>query len=167
LNADRAPQLKRNVMLLPCKLVRGFIRVVLVCGLLALTCCEFDPQAKLMGGNPPVFSVWSGTGNLLFISIREYRADESLNPSERSIELWRVEATRDKSGQLMGRRASDVDKVTYGIVPDGYRQIIPASGNPPALVEGKNYSYDFETAAGMPATGNFEIRAGRAIVVNR
>ena len=44
-------------------------------------------------------------------------------------------------------------------------QIVPASGNAPSLLEGRVYSYEFATAAGMPAHGDFEIRNGQAFKV--
>jgi hypothetical protein len=133
--------------------------------LLAICSCERPTQAKLDGGNPPVFSIWSGTGPLWFFSIHEYRPDKSLKPSRRSHEIWRVEAARDSSGQLLGRYASDIGKVTYGIVPVGYTQVVPAAGNPPPLIEGKYYSYSFKAVNGMPADGSFEIRGASAVSV--
>ena len=123
--------------------------------------CEFNPQAELKGGNPPSFSIWSGTGNLLLISIHEYRVDKATS-SEQMVEVWRVEAARNGAGQVVGRRPSDIDNLTYGVVPEGYRQIVPASGNAPSLLEGRVYSYEFATKAGMPAHGDFEIRKGMA-----
>ena len=134
--------------------------IVMLLGL-ALTACEFDPQAKVKGGNPPSFSLWSGTGNLLLISIHEYRGARS-SSSEQMIEIWRVEPARNGVAQMVGRTPSDIDNVTYGVVPEGYRQTVPASANAPRLIEGTLYSYEFQTEAGMPAHGDFEIRNGQA-----
>ena len=55
--------------------------------------------------------------------------------------------------------------ITYGRLPQGFIQKIPASGKPPLLVEGKMYS-----AGGPAANANggfvlFAIRDGKAVVV--
>jgi hypothetical protein len=46
---------------------------------------------------------------------------------------------------------SKLPAITYGVVPPGFKQIIPAAGAPPPLVEGKIYN------AGGPA---FEANGG-------
>ena len=112
----------------------------------------------------PGFAIWSGTGNLKLISIHEYRVDKATS-SEQRVEVWRVEAARNGLGQVVGRSPSDINNVTYGVVPEGYRQLVPDSGNAPPLIEGTVYSYEFATAAGMPARGDFEIRNGQAAKV--
>ena len=61
------------------KILAASIVVFLLAGAAA---CEFNPQAKFKGGNPPSFSIWSGTGSLLFISIHEYRIDKSTSSEQ-------------------------------------------------------------------------------------
>ncbi len=126
---------------------------------LLLSSCEPATQAKIEGGNPPVFSVWSGTGKLWMISITEYIDDKSLKPSQREHDLWRVDADGTESAQY----PSTIGKITYGIVPRGYHQSVPSAGAPPSLTPGKNYSYFFASENGMPARGDFEIRNGTAV----
>ncbi|HKO95429.1 MAG TPA: hypothetical protein VJU86_00450 [Pyrinomonadaceae bacterium] len=133
---------------------------------LVLCACEFNPRAELKGGNPPNFEISWGTGNLVTISIHEYRLNESTS-SEQHIEIWRVEAARNSVGQILGRRPAEIGNVTYGLVPDGYRQTIPVSGHAPSLREATTYSYEFRTAAGMPAHGDFEIHNGVAAKVRK
>ena len=127
--------------------------------------CERKTEAKLEGGNPPVFSVWAGTGHLWFASIGEYRSDKSLKPSERWHELWRVEPTVDGSGQRTGKYTWELGTMTYGVVPEGYAQRVPFQGVPPPLVPGKSYTYSFKTDNGMPADGQFEIRDNNAVPI--
>src|SRR6185437_3087750 len=143
------------------------ISIVKIFCLLAFSSCEFNAEARLEGGNPPVFSVWSGSGKLWFFFISEYRPDKSLKSSERFRELWSVQATQDNSGNLLGKYTSEIDKISYGTVPEGYRQGRPATGSTPPLVEGKYYYYSFKTENGMPADGDFEIRGGQAVSVKR
>jgi hypothetical protein len=128
---------------------------------LSMASCEPGIKAKVECGNPPAFVISSGTGRFWHISVVEYVPDKSLKPSERSRELWRVDA----KGRELARYSGEIGKVTYGVVPQGYKQIVPASGgSPPPLVHGKYYSYYITSENGMPATGDFEIRDGVAVV---
>ena len=129
------------------------------------TACERKTEAKLEGGNPPVFSVWAGTGELWFASIGEYRPDKSLKPSQRWHELWRIEPAMDSSGRRTGKYTWELSTISYGVVPEGYAQRVPSQGIPPALVPGKSYTYSFKTDSGMPADGQFEIRDNKAVPV--
>ena len=142
---------------------RPVARLAIFCSLVFFAACEFRTEAKLEGGNPPTFSIWSGTGKLWFASIGEYRPDKSLKPSQRWQELWSVQPARDSSGQSLGRSPSDIGQITYGVVPEGYIQANPRSGPPPPLVPGKQYTYSFKSDGGMPADGDFEIRDGGAV----
>lgn len=119
-------------------------------------------QAKVEGSNPPVFAIWSGTGKLWMVSVTEYLDDKSLKPSQRDHEIWRVDADGTDSAQY----PSSIGKITYGLVPRGYHQSVPADDSPPALVAGKYYSYFIASENGMPARGDFEIRNGNAVVGN-
>jgi len=119
-------------------------------------------QAKVEGGNPPVFTIWSGTGKFWIISVTEYIDDKSLKPSQRDHEIWRVDPDSASSASY----PSTIGKITYGIVPRGYHQSVPANGAPPPLVAGKYYSYFIGSENGMHARGDFEIRNGNAVVAN-
>jgi hypothetical protein len=127
--------------------------------------CERPTKAKLEGGNPPVFSVSAGTGELWFASIGEYRSDKSLKPSQRLHELWRIEPAMDSLGERKGKYTWEIGTITYGLVPEGYAQRVPSQGIPPALVPGKSYTYLFKTDNGMPAVGQFEIRDNKAVPI--
>ena len=39
-----------------------------------------------------------------------------------------------------GMRIKAWPKVTYGVIPEGFSQLIPSNGKPPPLVEGKRYA---------------------------
>jgi hypothetical protein len=116
-------------------------------------------KAKIEGGNPPIFSIWSGTGKFWMISITEYVDDKSLKPSKRDREIWRVDANAPESADY----PSTIGRITYGTVPRGYHQSVPASGTPPPLVAGKYYSYFIASENGMPARGDFELLNGNAV----
>jgi hypothetical protein len=139
------------------------ILLTVICLLLSLTACERRTEARLEGGNPPVFSIGAGTGNVWFISIGEYEMDKSLNTTRSWHELWRVEPGKDKSGQPSGKPTWSIGKVTYGVAPEGYAQFVPAKGLPPTLSPDKYYSYEIKTDNGMPASGDFVILDGIAV----
>jgi len=156
---DCAPQLKASVM--PLSHIRDKRRVaLLIASTLLLCACEPAMQAKVEGGSPVVFTIWSGTGKLWMISVTEYTDDKSLKPSQRDHEIWRVNADTPSSASY----PSTIGKITYGIVPRGYHQSVPASGTPPPMVAGKYYSYFIASENGMPARADFEIRNGNAVV---
>ena len=138
----------------------GFVSLI-SCALLFCS-CERAMQARVEGGNPPVFTIWSGTGKFWMISITEYLNDKSLKPSQRDHEIWRVDADNPASASY----PSTIGKITYGVVPHGYHQSVPNNGAPPALVPGKYYSYFIASENAMPARGDFEIRNGNAVVAN-
>src|SRR2546425_1025534 len=136
----------------------GFVSLI-SCALLFCS-CERAMQARVEGGNPPVFTIWSGTGKFWMISITEYLNDKSLKQSQRHHEIWRVDADNPASASY----PSTIGKITYGVVPHGYHQSVPNNGAPPALVPGKYYSYFIASENAMPARGDFEIRNGNAVV---
>jgi hypothetical protein len=132
----------------------------LIAAAMLFSSCEPAMQAKIEGGNPPVFTIWSGTGKFWMISITEYVDDTSLTASKRDHEIWRVNANSPESAVY----PSSIGKISYGTVPRGYHQSVPASGSPPPLLAGKYYSYFITSENGMPARGDFEIRNGKAVV---
>ena len=56
--------------------------------------------------------------------------------------------------------------ITYGKVLPGYKQIRPSSGVVPSIVPGKRYRYWFVTVNAPGASGYFEIRDGKAVIVD-
>lgn len=131
----------------------------LILTLLGSACGERRTEVNLGGANPPDFNL-SGSGNLITLAIGIQSQDKSLKPSERITKIWEiVPTTRD------GKSVESIAKITYGIVPDGYEQIVPKQGLPPALKEGTHYRYYFETINAPHASGTFEIKNGHAVRV--
>src|ERR1044072_5169905 len=126
--------------------------------LCCLSCDEKKTEVKLEDGNPPTF-VMSGSGNLVEMSIGLEIQDKTIKPSKRAPVTWKIVPTnRD------GKGVETIGKIKYGIVPEGYRQIIPANGEPPPrLVPGNYYYYYLETINAPHANGAFEIRDGKAV----
>jgi hypothetical protein len=135
------------------------IVLVFVLALLGIGCLERPTKVTLEGENPPTFKL-TGSGNLITLTIGIQSQDKSLTPSERVTKLWQlVPIQRD------GKSVEDVDGITYGIVPDGYKQTFPREGVPAPLKEGSHYRYYVETINAPHASGMFELKNGHAVRV--
>ena len=100
-----------------------------------LGACEIDTRASISDNkNPPTFRL-SGSGQLgVFIVVGPFASvedQESYRPDVHAI--WKI-------SPLKYEYIDNVPPITYGVVPDGFKQITPASGPPPLLEEGKFYS---------------------------
>jgi hypothetical protein len=123
--------------------------------LVITTGCERDMRIKIDGKNPPTFTL-SGSGNLVFLSLGEVHNN---NPPPLGVpDLWKIRPNGNN-------KISKLPNITYGIVPDGFTQVIPASGTPPPLVEGK--VYDFGGPADNANGGSiwFTIQGGKSVEV--
>ena len=116
--------------------------------------CERDMTVTVTNdGNPPTFKL-DGSGRLIFFTVFERRTPFSADDPK----MWEIRPIEEN---LISR----LPEITYGIVPPGFLQTIPATGAPPPLVEGKPY------AAGGPAFDangggiDFEIRNGKIVVL--
>jgi len=118
--------------------------------------CERDTKIEMDGKIPPTFRL-SGNGQLSWIEFSDLSpSDISVYAPERVI--WKITPT----GQNTPWR---LPKITYGIVPPGFAQEIPASGTPPPLVEEKPYSVSAPTSNANGGSMIFLIRGGQALRV--
>ena len=133
------------------------IVLVFVLVLLGSGCQERPTKVTLEGENPPTFKL-TGSGSLITLTIGIQSQDKSLPAAKRVTKLWQLgPTTRD------GRSVEDVDVITYGIVPDGYKQTFPAEGAPAPLKAGMYFSYYVETINAPHASGMFELKNGQAV----
>src|SRR5689334_12809973 len=106
--------------------------------LLTLIRCspERDTIVSVDGGNPPTFRL-TGSGTQDFLLVREVSPEELADPNRQPDEpeyLWEI--------QPKGPTLPPADSwppITYGTVPPDFKQIIPSSGKPKPLQEGKTY----------------------------
>src|SRR5437870_13159035 len=93
--------------------------------LFSVSACERRTEVKLDGGNPPTF-VMSGSGRLVSLTI--------FNGEDKPI--WKIEKTETLEA------VEKLHRITYGVVPNGYKQVEPDNGNlPPHLTPGIVYEY--------------------------
>lgn len=140
--------------------------VCLATALCLVVACEVDMTVKVNGENPPTFDL-SGSGNLNFFYVAEV-APENLKrvPAARNsgwdTMLWEI---RPHDLAYADTKIWKLPPITYGKLPQGFVQKIPADGEPAPLVEGKMY------VAGGPASNAnggatlFTIRDGKAVTV--
>ena len=132
---------------------------LLILPLLFCVNCERRTEVNLEGGNPPAF-VLSGSGNLVELSVGQDLQDKTQTPSKRSPVVWKIRPTsRD------GEKLEAIGRIVYGVVPKGYKQVIPAEGAPPELIAGNYYYYYLETINAPHADGDFEIKDGKPVRV--
>ncbi len=127
--------------------------------------CERRTVVKLEGGRPPTF-VLSGSGRLgevmIFGPDQEPIAES--NPFDETHALWKI--APEKDGEANAKPVEEVGRVTYGVVPPGYKQIKPKTGEAAPLLPGARYRYWFVTINSAHGSGYFEIRDGKAVMVS-
>ena len=80
-------------------------------------------------------------------------------PGDENFAVWKI----GPSGGFHGTWISKLGSITYGVVPEGYTQIIPKEGTPVPLMENQKYFYWVETANAPGAGGYLEIKNSRAV----
>jgi hypothetical protein len=123
--------------------------------LVVTTGCERDTQIKIDGKTPPTFAL-SGSGSLIFLSLVEVH--DNRPPLLGAPDLWKIRPVGNN-------KISRLPSITYGTVPNGFRQEIPAPGAPPPLIEDK--ASDFGGPADSANGGSiwFTIQGGKSVAV--
>jgi hypothetical protein len=127
-------------------------------------------QVNLEGQSTPQFT-FSGSGNLNEFSVYVVspsdltigRTVESLSTESFFTQppLWRVEVQTDV---LHARTVGNIGRLTYGVLPQGYRQTIPADGTvPPSISSGKQYFFECSTVNAPGARGFFQVIDGKTV----
>lgn len=98
----------------------------------------------------------SGNGSLGEVVITKPADEQHGSLLEPNNVLWQIRAV-----QMPGKSVSKVQKIIYGVVPEGYVQIIPKGASPLKLEANKKYGYWFVTADAPHGQGYFEMRNGK------
>lgn len=85
--------------------------------------CEIDTKLKISGGNPPVFHM-SGNGILTSIRVAGHETQRKAQGEDQNL-YWVIEAKAGGADHLW-----KLSSVTYGKVPEGYKQIYPEKVKP-------------------------------------
>jgi len=120
--------------------------------LFLLTCCEPRPRVEVKRDIPLTFSVSrQPIGRFEVCCVRD------LEPRDRENYLWTIERKSDDKVNLPL-------EIVYGVIPQGWKQVIPEDGKPLSLIAGRKYSYCGFGSGGDG--GCFEIREGKFLDVD-
>lgn len=133
--------------------------------------CERSTLVRVEGGTIPVFA-FTGSGNLSSFSVyvvspsdlKLGRIVDSLSSDSFFTEpaQWSVEAP----DSLYGSPVEGLSNLTYGVVPPGYKQRIPADGSAPAsMIPGRTYFYECSTTNAPGVRGAFQVLNGKSVPV--
>jgi hypothetical protein len=126
-----------------------FAAMFLACVVLS---CERPLKVTLDGGNPPTFR-FDSSGEIIQVGIYEVLPNGKIPPE--GSQFWVLYP-------LQPIKASKSPPITYGTVPSGYYQTVPASGPPPPLQEGKIYGFGADTRGAAGGDIWFSIRGGHS-----
>src|SRR4030095_3723612 len=137
------------------------LRTALFVGFLCFfAACVRDARVKMLQELPPQFEL-SGSGRLAMVRVHGQKVRDG--EGETAFINWEIEP---KSGRLEGTPVEDLGVITYGKVPDGYRQLYPEKGETlPELIEGQKYHVFFDTTSANGAHIYFEIKQGKLIEI--
>ncbi|MGE0131094.1 MAG: hypothetical protein AB7U82_23700 [Blastocatellales bacterium] len=115
-----------------------------------VACGEPIPVVKVGGGNPPSFVLKGRTDTLIFSigGVDDHKSIDTQKP------MWEIRNTDSPAGTPVN--------VVYGVIPAGFRQIIPEGDIlPPSVVNGKKYFYWAQGFYGAKV-GCFEFQQNKA-----
>jgi hypothetical protein len=125
-----------------------------------LAACERSTHVRIEGSTQPVF-VLSGSGRLCsFVVYSPEFSQKAKSPSDEDLALWKFNVAETRS---TGTPVGSLDRIVYGVLPEGYMQIKPQIGSAPPLKEGAKYFYDVTTTNAPGTAGYFEIKDSRAV----
>lgn len=134
-------------------------------GCFSIVGCYWErPTQVRLEGPGPVF-VLSGSGRLSSFSVYVVSPPDlnfgrtvdslSLDSFFTQPAVWHIESQADVSD---GRVVSDIARLSYGIVPYGYKQSAPLDGlAPPPIAPGRQYFFDCNTVNASGSSGSFQL----------
>jgi hypothetical protein len=111
-------------------LIKGILILVLV-ATASISCARRQTAVSIKQGNPQQFIV-SGTGLLDDFVIN----GPDLTRSPYMKVYWEIAPFKDFDVSHF----AELGPIIYGIVPEGFRQVTPATGQPPPITNGSPYS---------------------------
>jgi hypothetical protein len=113
--------------------------------LLAISCllsgCERSTHVTVKGGTTPIF-VLSGSGKLSSFAVYSPDfAEKAESPWDENFALWKIKPSGE---HLKGTPVGQLERITYGVLPDGYTQVKPQVGSASPSRRGRNTSTKWE-----------------------
>lgn len=125
-----------------------------------------NTKPLVSGGNPPIIEFEDGRGHLQLYVMGPYTFEQlkqdKIEGGAKDYYMWQLDPSSDYSA--FG------SSITYGIVPNGFRQVYPANGkSPEPLIEGKIYIVILPNSnCGTPNVKSeyFMINNGKAVIIS-
>jgi hypothetical protein len=144
---------------------RWQIWVILWLIITAVNLYRIDTKPLVSGGNPPIIEFEGGRGHLQLYVMGPYtfeqRKQDKIEGGDKDYYMWQLDPGGDNS--VFGL------SITYGIAPNGFRQVYPADGKPPKpLIEGKIYSVilpNSNCSSTNVESESFMINNGKAVII--
>ncbi len=134
---------------------RRFGLIAFMLPIILLFGCDLHTVISVDEKLPPNFK-FTGTGTLPFFIIMDL--GEADKESEvKYTTLWKITPDSAKAGTV------PLGPITYGIVPTGWTQTVPAQGSPPPLVEGHVYHAGGPEMEMPDGVVKFRIRSGKVV----
>jgi len=124
---------------------------------LAIAGCK-SLSVSINDTNPPVFTFSAGQFAECCTHLALFIVSEVEAGKDDGTVIWEI---RPRSGT--DNSANGLPRITYGQVPPGFDQVIPATGTPPALQSGKVYAASGPRIEVPEAFVKFRIEGGKAI----
>jgi hypothetical protein len=143
---------------------KTLIASALLLNVVMLTECrsERPTQVIIEGAGVPTFHL-SGSGKLASFSVYLVPPvpEQMTKPFSDQVPIWQITAEPDP---LHGRPVEDIQKLSYGAIPAGYKQGFPENGSlPPVIAVEKDYFFDCTTTDAPTESGFFRVHDGKAI----
>jgi len=143
--------------------MRTFLLILILIVAVALVSCVYRPSVVIKQGDPQQFII-SARGLLDEFSITGPAARCSAEWNQDRLPLmepyWEIAPLRDFDVAELRKRGP----IVYGKVPDGFRQVTPANGSPPAICEGGPYWVHLTIRDGDGVSMLFAVYGGGKIV---
>jgi hypothetical protein len=120
--------------------------------------CEIDTKGHVNSENPPTIKL-SGSGRIYFLRVLEEPVDQK-DFWKNTGGIWQIEP----DGEMKEKSIFHYPAIEYGVVPNGFIQVVPEDGSPPApLEEGKTYNVFAPTSGANGGGVRLTIRNGKCV----
>jgi hypothetical protein len=106
----------------------------------------------------------SGSGSLVGVRIYGPENETTRSHFDKNNLIWEIQPDGGATCET-AVHVEELQYIVYGVVPTGFRQVIPKNRQPPQLLPERRYRFHFETVNAPHGTGHFVILDSRAVIV--
>ncbi len=134
----------------------------------ALLNCDSGVTVRMNNSVPPSFTFSQNDSHVDYLDFfvvteiapENVRVGRHEQNQKKNVTIWVIWPKGNSEGTI-----SNLPPITYGKVPEGFTQEIPAEGAPPPLTEGKVYEAGGPEVSMRNGVIRFTIRDGKAVEV--